>query len=586
MHFARPEAFWLFVALIPIALWVARGGRQRARGWAALGRSGKPRGDGGWWWLGAAACLIVALAQPRWGKLPGWAPAAGQDVVLLVDVSRSMAAEDAVPSRLGVAIEAGESLIAALGAEPSTRAAVVAFAGRGMVRCPLTENLGVVAETLRGLRPGSVEPGGSNLAAGLDASLDAFDTADRPEGRAIVVFSDGEDPDAEAHAAAWAVVLHRLKAAQVLVHAVAIGDPEQGHEVPSGREGEPLRYQGEIVRSRRSDAALREVADATGGAVVPLGLKTADLGALYRHRIAPIARRQRELIRPPERAERFGLFLIGALVLGLIGSWPGPRCWRRAALVVLATAALALGPGADAQRESLAELIEAGRRWYAAGDYRAAQAAFEKARALDPKSPIASYDLAATLYQLGRFAEALALYQEARPRAGAGLRTKIDYALGNTALALGDIPGALQSYEDCLASRVSGAAYDAVRRDAAINREFAVRHASAPPRPPGGGGARAASRAPAPRPPRSRSKANAREPAPSDAGGPNPPGAPNSAPPGRRGPGGAGGHGPNPSQPGSPEARLAAALEHVREARAHRLEDQPPPAAAGERKDW
>ena len=54
------------------------------------------------------------------------------------------------------------------------------------------------------------------------------------------------------------------------------------------------------------------------------------------------------------------------------------------------------------------------------------------------------------------------------------LRTKIDYALGNTALAEGDIPGAIRSYDDCVASTARGAALDAVRRDAAINRSFAL----------------------------------------------------------------------------------------------------------------
>ena len=54
------------------------------------------------------------------------------------------------------------------------------------------------------------------------------------------------------------------------------------------------------------------------------------------------------------------------------------------------------------------------------------------------------------------------------------LRTKIDYAIGNTALAEGDIPGAIRSYDECLASTVRGPDLDAVRRDAAINRSFAL----------------------------------------------------------------------------------------------------------------
>ena len=107
---------------------------------------------------GSVICLIVALGQPRWGRLAGAALAPGHDVVLMVDVSRSMAAEDAVPNRLGVAIEDAESLVTALARGPANRAAVVAFAGRGVLRCPLTENLGAVLDALHRLRPGRCGP--------------------------------------------------------------------------------------------------------------------------------------------------------------------------------------------------------------------------------------------------------------------------------------------------------------------------------------------------------------------------------------------------------------------------------------------
>ena len=128
--------------------------------------------------------------------------------MLLVDDSRSMAAEDAVPDRLGLAVEAASSLVRALAREPGNRVAVVAFAGRGVLRCPLTENLGAVSDTLHTLRPGDVRPGGTDLGAGLTAALEAFGNREQePEqagGRTIVVFSDGEDHVGSSDAAARA----------------------------------------------------------------------------------------------------------------------------------------------------------------------------------------------------------------------------------------------------------------------------------------------------------------------------------------------------------------------------------------------
>src|SRR5690606_29006297 len=100
-------------------------------------------------------------------------------------------------------------------------------------------------------------------------------------------------------------------------------------------------YQGEPVQSRRTDDALREIAERTGGAFIPLGLASADLGSLYRDRIEPVALARRVSLRVSDRAERFGLGLLAALVLGLVASRPRgllrPTGRRE---VVLATTAL------------------------------------------------------------------------------------------------------------------------------------------------------------------------------------------------------------------------------------------------------
>ena len=280
--------------------------------------------------------------------------------------------------------------------------------------------------------------------------------------------------------------MNRLRQARVIVHSIAIGDREAGHPVPSGRDGEFLTYGGAPVLSRRSDRRLQDVSKATGGVVVPLGLATVDLGDLYDTRIARAEARQRAATRSLGRAERFPLFVLAALVFGLAGSSPigGRRGWPRLLVVAVAIAAVGAGKG----EESAAAAVASGREAYASGRFPEALAAFERAIAHDPGGAIARYDAAATLYQLGRYAEALVRYREARERAGPGLRTKIDYALGNTSLALGDVAAALRHYDACLASTVRGAPFDAVRRDAAINRQFAVEQGARPSIPPDGGG--------------------------------------------------------------------------------------------------
>ena len=590
--FAHPGRLWLLLLLVPWAAWVARGAGRRDRDWAALGQSGRPPGDGSWSWLLATALLVLALAQPRWGRILGGDSPPGHDLVLLVDASRSMAAEDAVPDRMGVAIASGVGLLEALRADPGNRAAVVAFAGRGVVRCPLTGDLDAAIEALRALRPGEVDPGGTDLGAGLETALEAFDEEDHAEGRAIVVFSDGED-----HAGRWTQEVDRLRAEGIVVHSAAIGDPDLDHVVPDrspvgtapGGESPPR------PKSRRSDVAFQALAKATGGAFLPIGLASVDLGSLYRDRIEPTARRKRDELRLPDRVERFPVFVLSALAIGLGGSWPGRsrrrssarrRRWRLLPLICVIAGSLGAGQGG----RSVADLIEEGRVAYAAGRFEEALASFDRADSAAPGSPIPPYDAAATLFRLRRFSEAIARYEVSRGLADPALMVKIDFALGNAQVGLGDLPAALIHYDRCLASPGEGPEAEGVRRDAAANRAFVAERIKPPPTPPESGGS--GDRDPGknrPSPDRGRRDGDRSPPGKgSSPGSPGQQGGPDSTPPGgARGSGGAGGEGEASPEAGSPGARLDEALRDVRDARARRPPPDPlPSGGASMGKDW
>jgi Ca-activated chloride channel family protein len=587
VDFGHPEILGLLLLLPVLGFRLWRGRKRRERDWSSLAQSGRVLGEGSPAWLCVLACLIVALARPKWGYEPPLPMPPGHDVVFLVDTSRSMGVPDAVPNRLGAGVEAARSLVRALGNEPGDRAGVVAFAGRGVLRCPLTENLGAVTDVLGSLRPGDVRPGGTALGPALDAALRAFDEPEHADGRTIVLISDGEDL-----AGSWEPAVNRLRSAGVIVHAVAVGDAEQGHTVPAGREGRPIRWQRKPVLSKRSDAALEAVSRATGGALVRLGLAAVDLGSLYRERIAPIVRQKRAYVRLPERRERFPEFVLTALGFGILGCWPGWRAWTRlrVGVILLGVATLSMILGAGPRRNSPQGAIEAGQSVYAQRRFAAALSEFERAIALDPRAAVPRYDSAAALFQLGRYPEALARYREARERAGPALRTKIDYALGNVSLALGEVAPALEHYDRCLRSTARGADLDGVRRDAAVNRRFAEaqaqRAASSSSEPPEGA------------PPRPRAPQGKSSNSDNSKGHEGPEGAgkkadqPGEGEPGNRAPsgffrtGGGGGSGSASRSTRPPEDRLATALNNIREAQQRRLSDEPATAADEQRKDW
>ena len=114
MNFAHPESLWLLTLFLPVLFWGIRGRLRRLSDWQSLAQRGRVSRQGTLALLASVTCLSVALAQPRWGRITLSALPPGHDVVLIVDVSRSMGAEDAVPNRLAEAVEVAESLIRAL----------------------------------------------------------------------------------------------------------------------------------------------------------------------------------------------------------------------------------------------------------------------------------------------------------------------------------------------------------------------------------------------------------------------------------------------------------------------------------------
>ncbi len=568
MDLSQPIWLWLLIPWMLVLAWASRGRRRRALHWKAMGQGGRPPGDGAFGGLLAALLLIIALAQPRWGRDPESALPAGRDVVLLIDVSRSMGAEDAVPNRLEVAKESARGLIEAMAKEEGDRVAVVAFAGAGAVRCGLTENLGAAREIVRRLRVGTVQPGGTDLAAALGVAVGAFDDRDRAEGRMVVVFTDGED-----HPGGWRELVGPLHDVGVIVNAVAIGDPEKGQPVPSGDGPTVMSYGGQPVVSKRSDEAIGALAKATGGMVLPLGLASADMKGLYESKIAPAARQVRHATHPPERAERYGAFVLAALMVLSIGAKPraSRRSTRRWGIV--ASLGLMMVVGAGPVGDSPRKMIERGRASYGVRRYDEALAAFDLAAEAAPHSPVPRFDAAATLFALGRYLEAVDRYRQARDLGDASMQIKADYALGNASLMADEPEAAIRHYDDCIASTRRSPALDAIRSDAAVNREYAAR--------------------------RLKEKASEHDPGPDEEKTQNQPRPEPKAPPpggngegpdgeGLRGPGGAGGSEPDArkAEGPSPEQRLDDALEQIREALQNRPPEMPTRAPSQDGKDW
>jgi Ca-activated chloride channel homolog len=209
----------------------------------------------------AVALLVLALARPQWGEPSRRSGASGADVVLCLDVSRSMRARDVAPDR-AAAVRAMVRRYCDLSA--GDRAALVLFAGSASLRVPSTTDLASLSQIADMSDELDVEKGGTDLAAALDAAALALVGT---QGGAVVLLTDGEDRDGRGLAAA-----QRLFASGVVVHVVAIGG-ERGARIPvveQGREDYLRDATGAVVETAPDRVALRAIATAGGGAFVPV----------------------------------------------------------------------------------------------------------------------------------------------------------------------------------------------------------------------------------------------------------------------------------------------------------------------------
>ena len=265
---------------------------------------------------------VAALARPQ---LPGKTEVVrtsrrAADVVVVLDVSRSMLAEDAAPSRLARArAEIGE----VADRLPGNRFGLVAFAGRAAVLCPLTGDLDFFHLALSEASPDSVSRGGTRIGDGLRKALASFGQGSGA--RLLILVTDGEDHDSFPMDAA-----KELAAEGVKVVAVGFGS-EEGSPISitdpqTGARSQLLDRDGQVVISRLDGDLLRDLALETEGAYVPAGVAALDLESVVERNLLPLTRDTTEDTSRVVPYEIYPWLLLLSL-LGLVGA-TGLGTWR------------------------------------------------------------------------------------------------------------------------------------------------------------------------------------------------------------------------------------------------------------------
>lgn len=261
----------------------------------------------------AFAIIIIALLRPSWNLESQEVSnkVRGRDVVFLLDVSNSMLAEDLIPNRLEMA---KVSILDCLDCLQGDRIALVAFAGRAVVECPLTFDYAFFQMQLQSLTTDSLGKGGTAMGDALRKVLKDVLPENEQRFQDIILITDGEDHDSFPIQAAEEVGERGIR-----LITIGLGDETQGQRIPItdnyGRK-QFLTYQGQEVWSKLDSITLQKMAQETpGGQYYNVSTGAIDLADIYKKLVGEAEKRELEEQIIQKYEEKYQIFIIIALIL-------------------------------------------------------------------------------------------------------------------------------------------------------------------------------------------------------------------------------------------------------------------------------
>lgn len=254
--------------------------------------------------------IIITLAQPQWGYHWEELKRKGIDIIIVLDTSKSMLADDIKPNRLEFAKLQIEDLLKILNGD---RIGLVLFAGTSFLQCPLTLDYSAFRLFLDNIDTDIIPQPGTDIGGAIRKALGGFEKESKKH-RAIILITDGED-----HSGALESATQEAKNQGVPIYVVGIGSRE-GTPIPIIDEKGNKNYlkdkNGNIVLSKMDDIALKKVALTTGGAYIDGN--SMDLEKIYSERISKIEKKELESTRRKIYENRFQWPLTIAFLLLVI----------------------------------------------------------------------------------------------------------------------------------------------------------------------------------------------------------------------------------------------------------------------------
>ncbi|MCM8780414.1 MAG: VWA domain-containing protein [Candidatus Omnitrophica bacterium] len=263
-------------------------------------------------------CLMIfALMRPQWGFKWQKIQRKGLDIMIAVDVSKSMLAEDIKPNRLERVKLALVDFVRHLKGD---RIGLIAFAGTAFVQCPLTMDYDGFLLSVKALDVNTIPKPGTSITAAIRQAIESYEGGFKKY-KVLIIITDGEDHEGDPLKAA-----ELAKEEGIRIFCIGIGTPE-GELIPiTDDNGNKIFLKdktGAVVKTRLDETVLQKIALATGGSYVRSGPKEFGLDLIYNQRLSEMERRELESKMAKQYEERFQLplllaflFLIGEFLMG------------------------------------------------------------------------------------------------------------------------------------------------------------------------------------------------------------------------------------------------------------------------------
>ncbi|MBT7050961.1 MAG: VWA domain-containing protein [Desulfobacula sp.] len=386
---------------------------------------------------------IVALSLPQWGYRWEKTNQKGVDIMIALDCSKSMLAQDIKPNRLE---RAKREIIDLLRMMKSDRAGLVAFSGRAILQCPLTLDHEAFNIFLKVLEPGYLPVGGTNLDHAIKEAYNGFEKESDTQ-KAIIIITDGESTSGDVEETAREMAKQGIK-----IFSIGVGS-SQGAPIPDAKGGFKEDTSGNIILSKVDTKTLEKLAAMTGGTHVRSVAGDMDLDLIYKDKI--LGTMERKTLTSGKQKiweNRYQWFLFPCVVLLLIEFILSSKKRLRGLSIIVFAIGLSIFvfQKESVYAQSVTSSVNSGIKAFEELNYEQAKTHFIDAQLKDPENARLYYNIGVAAYMNNEFEQAKTNFMEAAKTKDIKLAHDARYNLANTYYRMEDFDEAIKEYEALL----------------------------------------------------------------------------------------------------------------------------------------